>query len=938
MKQHLLFILYFLCFSGVSVQAQVLYTEPVFPTVDDEVTIFFDATQGTGELAGCNCTVYIHTGVITTASSSPTDWKHVAMSWGVANSDWALTPVAGTPDLYSFTISPSIQDYYNIGASEVVSEMAFVFRNADGSLTGKADGGADIYYPVYPEDFPFTTVLVSPGSNSILTNVGETIQIKAATSEEATLQIFDNGVQLANTTGRQIEYGLEVTEGGTHVVEIITSNGTDTDNLSFSYIVPIDIEAEDPPEGIEHGITFFGDTSVYLSLYAPEKENVFVIGDFTDWALNTDYQMMKSLDGNTYWLHVFGLTPGQNYTFQYLIDGDLKIADPYSTVVLHETQDAFIPEITYPDLPPYPSGKTSGYVSLIQPGATPYEWQSNDYERPDEKRMVVYELLMRDFIERHDYKTLIDTLDYLERLGINAIELMPVNEFDGNISWGYNPVFHQALDKYYGTIEDFKRLIDECHSRNIAVILDVVYNQAHETSPLVQLYTGTPNVANNPYFNLEATHPFNVFTDLNHESPATRLFVKKTLKYWQEEFRIDGFRFDLSKGFTQVDYGDNVGAWGQYDASRVAILKDYSDAVWATDPNAYVIMEHFGGLQEETEMTDYGMMTWGNMNHNYNEATMGYSGNSLSGVTHYSRSWDEPRLMGFMESHDEERMMYKNLEFGNNNGLDYFITNPTTALRRQELASAFLYTLPGPKMLWQFGEVGYDINIDFNGRTGPKPILWEYYEEPERRRLYDVTRSLIQLRNNYEVFHSDDVDLKIGAGSFSKVKYIYLTDDEMNVTVIGNFDVTDHTAIPDFQHTGTWYEYFSGDTFEATGTDTIPLTHGEYRLYTDVPLPAPPMGHISTVNTEKIVNQVFQLSTFPNPTNAAVQISYQLEHTEQVQLELYNVLGQKVETLVNERQQLGQHQITYQKHLQTGTYILKLTVGNQIEMEQLVVL
>ena len=65
--------------------------------------------------------------------------------------------------------------------------------------------------------------------------------------------------------------------------------------------------------------------------------------------------------------------------------------------------------------------------------------------------------------------------------------------------------------------------------------------------------------------------------DLNHESSATRYFSKRVMQYWLEEYKIDGFRFDLSKGFTQVDNLNNVGAWGSYDASRIAIWKDYNN-------------------------------------------------------------------------------------------------------------------------------------------------------------------------------------------------------------------------------------------------------------------------------------------------------------------------------------------------------------------------
>ena len=91
---------------------------------------------------------------------------------------------------------------------------------------------------------------------------------------------------------------------------------------------------------------------------------------------------------------------------------------------------------------------------------------------------------LRDFIAAHNYKVLADTLQYLKRLGINAIELMPVNEFEGNNSWGYNTSFHMALDKYYGKAIDFKKFIDLCHQNEIAVILDVVFNHAFSQNSL----------------------------------------------------------------------------------------------------------------------------------------------------------------------------------------------------------------------------------------------------------------------------------------------------------------------------------------------------------------------------------------------------------------------------------------------------------------------
>ena len=110
----------------------------------------------------------------------------------------------------------------------------------------------------------------------------------------------------------------------------------------------------------------------------------------------------------------------------------------------------------------------------MHPGSPAYNWQNTNFTAPENKNLLIYELLVRDFVQKRNYQTLIDTLGYLDKLGINAIELMPPGEFENNESWGYNPSFHMALDKYYGTPEKFKEFVDSCHGRGIAVIVDMV--------------------------------------------------------------------------------------------------------------------------------------------------------------------------------------------------------------------------------------------------------------------------------------------------------------------------------------------------------------------------------------------------------------------------------------------------------------------------------
>src|SRR5690606_4331777 len=119
--------------------------------------------------------------------------------------------------------------------------------------------------------------------------------------------------------------------------------------------------------------------------------------------------------------------------------------------------DQHIPDATFPASKlSYPQGKTTGVVSMMQANGPAYHWNHGDFQRPDKYDFVIYELLVRDFIAARNYTTLADTLDYLGNLGVNALQLMPVNELEGNSRWGYNPTFYFAPHKYYGTKNDLK--------------------------------------------------------------------------------------------------------------------------------------------------------------------------------------------------------------------------------------------------------------------------------------------------------------------------------------------------------------------------------------------------------------------------------------------------------------------------------------------------
>lgn len=500
---------------------------------------------------------------------------------------------------------------------------------------------------------------------------------------------------------------------------------------------------------------------------------------------------------------------------------------------------------------------------MLQTGQITYNWQITSFTAPPKEKLVIYEILIRDFTANRDIKTITDTLPYLKRLGINAIELMPFNEFEGNESWGYNPSFYFAPDKAYGTKNDYKKFIDECHKNGVAVIMDLVLNHSYSQSPLVRMYMdgGKPSV-NNPWYNRDynmqnpdAQYGF----DFNHESIYTQKLVDSITSFWLTEYKLDGFRFDFTKGFTNTAYGPTSWA-SDYDASRIAILKQIATQIWKQKSGALIIFEHLAVNQEEKELADFGILLWGNMNGAYNEATMGYNENNksdFSWISHKNRGWSNPNVIGYMESHDEERLMFKNITYGNATST-YNIKDPSIALKRVGMAAAFFFTVPGPKMIWQFGELGYDISINEGGRLAAKPVKWNYYLEPERRKLYNTFKALINLKTSDSLFSTKDFTMNVSGA----LKSIELSSGSDKAVVIGNFGVTATNSNYNFPNSGKWYEFFSGDSISMTATSfQLNLQPGEYKLFSTRKL----AGSGSLVTGLPNYSSLARTKVFPNP-------------------------------------------------------------------------
>jgi 1,4-alpha-glucan branching enzyme len=762
-------------------RAQVT-TDPILPTQGAAVTVTFDAT-GT-PLEGYTGDVYTHTGVTVEGVGR---WQHTFDPWGNNTIQPKLTNV-GT-DLYELEITPSINAFYEVTEGEKVIELCFVFRSADASI--QTD---DIFTDVYESGLAIavSTPTSQPYFNDPSTNFDIHVDGTDATSVD--VKIDGSIVHTETVSPNSFDYTVVGAASGTHEIIVEATDGSETVNDKFIYVVRTTPSVATLPAGVRDGINYIDDNTVTLVLHAPYKNSVHVFGSFNDWAPITMNRTSSNVNDIElrYWITLNGLTTGQEYIFQYIIDEELKIADPYTEKISDPGNDKNISSETYPNLIAYPEFETSGIAATFQTAQSPYNWQVTDFEMPKKEDLVIYELLVRDFAAKANYQTLIDTIGYFKSLGINAIELMPINEFEANSSWGYNPSFYFAPDKAYGTKNKLKEFIDVCHQNGIAVFIDLVLNHSYGQSPFVRMYWDDINnkpSAQNPWYNTD--HNFENTdahwgSDFNHESEYTKALVDSINSFWLNVYKVDGFRFDFTKGFSNT-WHPNSDSWGgTYDAARIAILKRMADEIWARKSDAYVSFEHLSDNSEETELANYGIYLWGNTNHVYAQAAMGYTDDSnLSDAFYSNKGWNTPQLVSYMESHDEERMMYRLLNYGKATSY-YNTTEKSTALRRVELAATFFFTIPGPKMIWQFEELGYDVSIDDGGRTDPKPVKWDYYDDAERFRLFQVFAALIKLKKEQDVFENGTVNMSVSGNT----KRINISGTDMDVTIIGNFDVS----------------------------------------------------------------------------------------------------------------------------------------------------
>jgi len=947
MKKALLFLTLLL---SSTIFGQAVTTNPSPIEVDQSVTI----TVHTNSTAtDCNhfynpTKVYMHAGI----GDDTNAWEHVIGNWGQDDGVGEMTNM-GNGD-WSITITP--QTYFNLTAAQASSatKMGMVFRNEDGSQEFKDTGCTDFILNVGA----FQVTMINPDDTGIIlvANGGNTQIIAQNTNGNANYELFINGTSAHTQTNTNFYNGLNITNiTENKYCELVITQGSSTISKTFSILVNNTV-AQAMPAGMEDGINLDASQTnkATLVLSAPLKDFVYVAGSFNNWQPDNNYAMKQDPTSGKYWVEITGLTPGTNYTYQYWVAEEtpltdspklVKTGDPFSTLVLSPFDDPYIPTTSYPNLPAYPTGQKRE-VTVLKTGQTPYNWQITNFVKPKKEDLIIYEVLIRDFDANRNFQDLIDRIDYFKNLNVNAIELMPVMEFEGNEGWGYNPSFHMALDKFYGTEDKLKEFIDLCHQNNIAVILDVALNHAFGRNPMERMWMidddgdgwGAPS-SENPYFNQIATHAYGIGYDFNHTSPLTKAYTKRVIKHWIEDFHIDGMRWDLTKGFTQNCTSGDETCTNAYQQDRVDILREYADYSWSLDPNHYVIFEHLGADNEEQQWANYrynegkGVLMWGRLNTQYNQLTMGYAANSnFDRMGHTAHGFTGKRLVGYAESHDEERLMYNNLHFGNSSVSSHNVQDLNTALSRMPALGAVTLTIPGPKMIWHFGDLGMEnslntctdgtVSTDCRLATKPQP-QWvnNWLADSNRNQIYNDWARINELKQTQDVFEGD---YAINSGTVTP--RIYIWNDAIpasqlkNVVILANFDVNSQNVVPDFPYTGTWYNLMDNSSITISSTSApITLAPGEFRIYGN---------QAATMSiADNQLNKIVKI--FPNPAENIFSINIPVKS-----IEVLDITGKVMKKFEGSFEKNKTFDIS---NLAPSLYLVKISTEKGIAIKKLII-
>lgn len=533
-------------------------------------------------------------------------------------------------------------------------------------------------------------------------------------------------------------------------------------------------------------------SAIAFQLFAPRNAAVAVKGTFSNWQ---EIPMQKGDDG--YFRTDIDLDDGI-YQYQFRVQSNsealdrqwVDVTDPYAREIDRTSQHAII------------------HIADGKPVLDTYVWQHDDQALSSNEALVIYELHIADFCGEHPesdrsfFLQVIDRLDYLQELGINAIELMPITEYAGDYRWGYLVRFFMAPESAYGTPEDLKRLVDECHARGIRVLMDGIYNHSDPESPLLLIdrdywyyhhrhYPDDPANYWGPEFNYEAE-------DQSLGIKPAWTFVGDVVRFWVQEYHLDGIRFDAVRQLGNYDFLN----WITQEASNAAPNKPF-----------FNIAEHIPDTAGITRAADGPMDScW---HESFRFFVLKHICEDHFDLDNLKEALDARRqgyrgttnVINYLASHDREHVL---TELGDRGIFD------AAAFQRAKLGAVLLMTALGVPMIWMGDEFG-EYKPKTETTTQPNQLQWQLLEQEPNHDLFRFYQSLIQLRKTNPALHSDNLEFFYEDAENRVLSFIRWSDSGARVVVVANLSNCNYGEyqITNFPDHPTWKRWLDGGTATA---------------------------------------------------------------------------------------------------------------------------
>lgn len=501
------------------------------------------------------------------------------------------------------------------------------------------------------------------------------------------------------------------------------------------------------------GATPYSDSNgsgVTFRVWAPNAQGVGISGTFNSWQ---PFNTLLSIEGDgLFSLDVPNAQPG----------------DGYKIVIISETGTIWRNDPRAMDLT-----NSSGHSIIVDQNA--YEWKATDYTPPSWNEMVIYEMHVGTFgLDVGDSVpgNLIGAtqhLDHLESLGINVIELMPMSEFAGDISWGYNPSYPFSVESTYGSPDSLKQFVEACHDRNIAVFGDLVYNHFGPNDMDLWQFDGWSEEG---YGGIYFYNDYRSYTPWGDTRPdfgraQVRSYLKDNLRMWLDDYRFDGVRIDGTRWIR------SLGTSGEEIPDGWSLLVEFNDETDASTPSKMMVSEDMDSNPWITKSTGEGGAGFDSQwdpwfIHPMRDVMVASSDNNRSMATvqnaiSYSYNGQPFDRIIYTESHDEVANGRSRVpeEIWPGNADSWF------SKKRSTLGAAVLMASPGIPMIFQGQELLEDGFFD-----DWDPLDWTKAETNQG--IVQLYSDLISLRTNRDgvskgltgqnlnVFHLNDSEKIIG--------------------------------------------------------------------------------------------------------------------------------------------------------------------------------